>query len=75
MSAPARRRHVVRDCHDNGDDWDGYAAIAAAAGIPLGEAPALDPTPVADLEAWHASYDPAAATELDDQLDKTFGGA
>lgn len=32
-----------------------------------------DPTPVDDLEAWHHTYDPAAAAVLDAQLDEAFG--
>lgn len=32
-----------------------------------------DPTPVDDLEAWHHTYDPCAAADLDARLDAAFG--
>lgn len=35
----------------------------------------LDPTPVDDLEVWHAGYDPQAAGELERLLEDSFGPA
>jgi hypothetical protein len=33
----------------------------------------LDPTPVDDLEAWHADNDPCATADLAARLDEAFG--
>lgn len=59
-AAPPR----VRECHDVESDWAGVR-----------DAHLMDPTPVDDLEAWHAGYDPQRAGEFDRKLDRLFGGA
>lgn len=49
-------------------------AEAIGHGVWLAEhPPGLDPTPVADLELWHAEHDPARQAALDDLLDEAFG--
>lgn len=70
MSAPARPRRIVHG-GDIDSDWTAAPDAASAAALAGVHRPwLLDPTPVGDLEDWQAGYDPAAATALDDLLDK-----